>query len=62
MKCLYRVGVRWESLHVIVAATYDRQFDGAGGTRFEVGVMVLTNPLKIFCRGRRVQVAASLTS
>lgn len=47
----YRVGVRWESPHVIVAATYGREFDGAGGPRFEVGAMVLTNPLKIFCLG-----------
>jgi len=47
----YRVGIRWESPHVIVAGTYGRQFDGHGGARFELGVIVLTNPLRIFCLG-----------
>jgi hypothetical protein len=45
------VGVRRESPHVIVAATYGREFDGDGGPRFEVGVVVLANPLKILCLG-----------
>lgn len=47
----YRVGVRWESPHVIVAGSYGREFDGLGGPRFEIGVMVLTDPLRIFCLG-----------
>lgn len=47
----YRAGIRWESPRVIVAGTYSRQFDGGGGARFEIGVMVLTDPLKIFCLG-----------
>jgi len=47
----YRAGIRWESPHVIVAGTYGRQFDGEGGARFELGLIMLTNPLKIFCLG-----------
>jgi len=47
----YRAGIRWESAKVIVAGTYGRQFDGEGGARFEIGAMVLTDPLKIFCLG-----------
>jgi len=47
----YRVGVRWESERVIIAATYGREFDGSGGPRFEIGAMVLTNQLKFFCLG-----------
>lgn len=47
----YRIGVRWESKHVIIAGTYGSEFDGSGGPRFEIGAMVLTNPLKIFCIG-----------
>lgn len=47
----WRLGARWESPHAIVAATYGRTFDGEGGPRLELGVLVLTNPLKIFCLG-----------
>ena len=47
----YRIGVRWESPRVIVAATYGRGFDGTGGPRFELGFMVFTDPMKIFCVG-----------
>lgn len=43
----YRVGVRWESPKVIVAATYADAFDGSGGAGFEIGVMYLTDA--IFC-------------
>ena len=43
--------MRWESTHVIVAATYGNGFSGGGSPSFEIGVMVLTNPLKIFCIG-----------
>jgi len=48
---VWRLGVRWESPHVIVAGTYGAEFDGSGGPGFEIGVMVLTNPLGIFCLG-----------
>lgn len=47
----YRIGVRWESEHVIVAATYGRGFDGTGGPRFELGIMALTDPKKFLCLG-----------
>jgi len=47
----WRLGVRWESPHVIVAASYGDTFSGAGTPRFEIGILVLTNPLKIFCIG-----------
>ena len=47
----WRLGVRWESPRVIVAATYGNTFTGGGSPRFEIGVLVLTNPLKIFCIG-----------
>jgi hypothetical protein len=47
----YRVGVRWESSRLVIAATYGRQFDGEGGPRLEIGALVFTNPLKIFCLG-----------
>ncbi len=48
----YRVGVRWESPRVIIAATYGDSFSGNGSPRFEVGVMVLTNQLKFLCLGK----------
>ena len=48
----YRVGVRWESPRVIVATTYGDTFSGAGGPRLELGVIVLTNPLKMFSLGK----------
>jgi hypothetical protein len=48
----YRVGVRWESPRVVVAATYGDSFSGDGSPRFEIGAFVLTNQLKIFCLGR----------
>ncbi len=47
----WRLGVRWESPRVIVAASYGNSFTGGGGPRFEIGVMFFTNPLKIFCIG-----------
>ncbi len=47
----YRFGVRWESPRVIVAATYGDTFDGAGGPRLELGVIVLTKQLKFLCLG-----------
>lgn len=45
----YRVGVRWESPKVIIAATYSDAFNGSGGAGFEMGVMYLTKPR--FCFG-----------
>lgn len=48
----WRLGVRWESPRVIVAATYGDTFSGAGSPRFEIGVMVMTNQLKFFCLGK----------
>ena len=47
----YRVGLRWEHPRLILAGTYGRQFDGAGGPRLEVGALWLTNPLSVFCLG-----------
>lgn len=47
----YRIGVRWESKRVIIAATYGRGFDGTGGPRFELGFMMFTNPIKLLCVG-----------
>jgi len=47
----YRIGVRWESPRVIVAATYGDTFSGTGSPRLELGVIVLTNPLKFLCLG-----------
>jgi len=46
----YRVGVRWESSRVVVAATYGNSFNGSGSPRFEIGAFVLTN--QIFCLGK----------
>ena len=48
----YRVGVRWESPRVVVAATYGNSFSGSGSPRFEIGAIVFTNQLKIFCLGK----------
>jgi len=47
----YRIGVRWESPRVVVAATYGRGFDGTGGPRFELGIIAFTDPKKFFCVG-----------
>jgi hypothetical protein len=38
----YRVGVRWESKHVIAAFTYGDTFDAGLGAGFEFGVMILS--------------------
>jgi len=38
----YRVGVRWESQHVIAAFTYGDSFDTGLGAGFEFGVMILS--------------------
>jgi hypothetical protein len=48
----WRLGVRWESPRVIVAATYGDSFSSGGGPRFEIGVLVLTNQLKFLCLGK----------
>lgn len=45
----YRIGVRWESPKVIVAATFSERFDGDGGAGFELGFLYLTDPR--FCFG-----------
>lgn len=47
----YRVGVRWESPRVIVAATYGDSFSHSGSPRFEVGVMFFTKQHKLLCLG-----------
>lgn len=39
----YRVGLRWEpNQTVIPAITYGRTFDGTGGARLEIGVMIFS--------------------
>jgi hypothetical protein len=38
----YRVGVRWESPRVVVAATYGNSFSGSGSPRFEIGALFFT--------------------
>jgi len=48
----YRVGVRWESSRVVVAATYGNSFSGAGSPRFEIGAIFFTNQLKFLCLGK----------
>ena len=48
----YRIGVRWESPRVIVAATYGNSFRNSGSPRFEVGVIVLTSQLEFLCIGK----------
>ena len=47
----YRVGVRWESEKLILAATYGDTFDGSGSPRFEVGLIFLTGPYGLLCWG-----------
>lgn len=47
----YRIGVRWESPKLIVAATYGDSFDGSGSPRFELGFLYLTDPHRFFCLG-----------
>lgn len=47
----YRAGVRWESKHLIIAATYGAQFSGSGGPGFELGFMYLTDPKRFLCIG-----------
>lgn len=47
----YRAGVRWESKHLIIAATYSAAFDGSDGAGFELGFLYLTNPKKFLCIG-----------
>jgi len=48
----YRVGVRWESPRVVVAATYGNSFSGGSSPRFEIGVLVFTDQLKFLCLGK----------
>jgi hypothetical protein len=38
----YRVGLRWESPRVVVAATYGNSFSGSGSPRFEIGALFFT--------------------
>ena len=47
----YRAGVRWESKHLVIAATYGAQFSGSGGPGFELGFLYLTDPKKFLCIG-----------
>ena len=47
----YRIGVRWESPQIVVAATYGNSFDSGGSPRFEIGAMFFTNQLKWLCLG-----------
>ena len=48
----YRIGIRWESPRVIVAATYGDSFSRSGSPRFEIGIMYLTNQLEFLCIGK----------
>jgi hypothetical protein len=48
----YRVGLRWESPRVVIAATYGDSFSGSGSPRFEIGAIVLTKQLKFLCLGK----------
>ena len=48
----WRLGVRWESPRVIIAASYGDSFSGGGGPRFEIGAIFLTNQLKFLCLGK----------
>jgi hypothetical protein len=44
----YRVGLRWEpNQHTVFAVTYDQEFGGANGARWEAGMMLFTPPF--FC-------------
>jgi len=45
----YRVGVRWESPKLIIAASFSEAFNQSGGVGFEIGFMYLTDPR--FCLG-----------
>lgn len=45
----YRIGVRWESEKLIVAASFSEAFNHSGGAGFEIGFMYLTDPR--FCFG-----------
>lgn len=45
----YRVGIRWESPKLVIAASYSDAFDGSGGAGFELGLMYFTDPH--FCFG-----------
>jgi len=45
----YRVGVRWESKKLIIAASFSEAFNHSGGAGFEIGFMYLTDPR--FCFG-----------
>lgn len=47
----YRAGVRWESQHLIIAATYGAAFSGGGGPGFELGFLYLTDPKRFLCIG-----------
>lgn len=47
----YRVGVRWESAKLVIAATYGDTFDGAGSPGFEIGFIYLTDPKRFLCIG-----------
>ena len=40
----FRVGVRWESEHIVIAATFGAAFDGSQGAGFEIGIMLLSPP------------------
>lgn len=40
----FKVGVRWESEHVVVAGTFGAAFDGSQGAGFEIGVMLFSPP------------------
>jgi len=48
----WRLGVRWESRRVVIAATYGDSFSGAGSPRFEIGAIFFTNQLKFLCLGK----------
>jgi hypothetical protein len=44
----YRVGLRWEpNQHTVFALTYDEEFGGSNGAKWEVGMMLFTPPF--FC-------------
>jgi hypothetical protein len=44
----YRVGLRWEpNQHTVFAFTYDEEFGGQNGAKWEVGMMLFTPPF--FC-------------
>jgi hypothetical protein len=47
----YRVGIRWESPKLVVAATYGNSFDGSGSPGFEIGLIYLTDPHRWLCLG-----------